>query len=102
MRPQPRRNPITGRKDYPIMAVTFEDIETIGSVDKNKREKIQVKLVSVNGKPCLDFRIFFTTAKSEDLQPSGKGLCLTQECMSELLPLLEKGLAGLKGLKASE
>jgi hypothetical protein len=84
------------------MAVTFEDIQTIGTVEKNKREKIQVKLVSVNGKPCLDFRIFFSTAKSEDLQPSGKGLCLTQECMSELLPLLEQGLTELKNLKPGE
>ena len=84
------------------MAITFEDIETIGSVAKNKREKIQVKLVSVNGRPCLDFRIFFNKADSDDLQPSGKGLCLTAECMTELLPLLEKGLSELKNLKTPE
>jgi hypothetical protein len=84
------------------MAVKFEDIDTIGTVAKNKRETIQVKLVSVNDRPCLDFRIFFTTADSDDLKPSGKGLCLTAECMTELLPLLEKGLADLKNLKTPE
>ena len=84
------------------MAVKFEDIETIGIVTKNRTERIQVKLVSVNDRPCLDFRIFFTKADSDDLQPTGKGLCLTAECMTELLPLLEKGLSELKNLKTPE
>ena len=78
------------------MAIKFEDIEVVGVAEKNMREKVQVKLVSVNDKPCLDFRVYYTKAGSDDLHPTGKGLCLNAECMTELLPLLEKGLKDLK------
>lgn len=72
------------------MSNFWDEQEAIGSVDKNKREKIVVTKCKRNGKEYLDARIY--TSKSESSHeyiPTTKGFNIEKEKKDKLLDLLK-------------
>lgn len=73
---------------------TFQEIDEFGAFLMNETNAVFVRTVSVNGKPRVDIRNFFTE-DGEAWIPSKKGLCLTPEVMEATRGAIDAALASL-------
>ncbi len=62
----------------------------LGTIDKNSRERIEVRAAEYEGHPYIDIRIYWRTKDVEDWKPSKIGVTLKPELVSELIAALKK------------
>lgn len=80
------------------MAFNFEPLETIGTIEKNSREKIVIRTCKINSAARIDCRIHFESVATEQLTPTGKGLNLSHSQAGQLRDLLTEAMAHLEAL----
>ena len=61
-----------------------------GVVDKNSRERIEVRTAEYNGHPYIDIRTYWRTRDDDAWKPSKKGVTVKPELVGELIALLQK------------
>ncbi len=62
----------------------------LGVVDKNTRERIEVRLTEYEGHPFVDIRTYWRTGEDEEWKPSKKGVTLKPTLVGELIAVLRK------------
>ncbi len=62
----------------------------LGGVDKNSRERIEVRACEYQGHPYIDIRTYWRSGEEEDWKPSKKGVTLRPALVAELIALLQK------------
>ena len=73
----------------------------LGWVDKNSRERIEVRACELEGHPFIDIRQFWRTSPDEEWRPTKKGVTIKPQVVGELIAALEKAVDGGKGKKRS-
>ncbi len=73
----------------------------LGWVDKNNRERVEIRTCKLEGRPFIDIRQFWRTGPEQDWRPTRKGVTITLEVVGELIAALEKAVDGGKGKKRS-
>ncbi len=62
----------------------------LGTVDKNSRERIEVRATEYEGRPYIDIRSWWRSNDDDGWKPSKKGVTLRSELVKELIALLKK------------
>lgn len=62
----------------------------LGIVDKNSRERIEVRAAEYEGHPYIDIRTYWKGKDGDSWRPSRKGVTLRPELVGELIALLQK------------
>ncbi len=62
----------------------------LGIVDKNSRERIEVRAAEYQGHPYIDIRTYWRTGDDDTWKPSKKGVTVKPELVGELIALLQK------------
>ena len=62
----------------------------LGVVDKNSRERIEIRAAEYQGHPYIDIRTYWRSGEEEDWKPSKKGVTLKPELVGELIAALRK------------
>lgn len=57
----------------------------LGVVDKNSRERIEVRAAEYEGHPYIDIPTYWRTGEDEDWKPSKKGVTLNPTLVGELI-----------------
>ncbi len=68
----------------------------LGIVDKNSRERIEIRAAEYEGHPYIDIRTYWRTRDDEEWRPSKKGVTLKPELVEELIVALKKVRDGRK------
>ncbi len=68
----------------------------LGVVDKNSRERIEVRAAEYEGHPFVDIRTYGRNGDDDTWKPSKKGVTLKPELVGELIGLLRKAESGGK------
>ena len=68
----------------------------LGIVDKNSRERIEVRAAEYEGHPYIDIRTYWRTKDDDEWKPSKKGVTLRPELVGELIQALGKVEDGSK------
>lgn len=78
----------------------------LGVVDKNSRERIEVRAAEYEGHPYIDIRTYWRSNEGDEWKPSIKGVTLRPELVIELIAALAKADGqsenALKGARASK
>ncbi len=69
----------------------------LGAVEKNTRERIEIRAAEYEGHPYIDVRTYWRTRDDEEWKPSKKGVTLRPELVGELIAALKKVEDGRKG-----
>ncbi len=67
----------------------------LGVVDKNSRERIEVRAAEYEGHSYIDIRTYWRSQDGEEWRPSKKGVTLKPELVGELIAAIRK--SGNKG-----
>ncbi len=62
----------------------------LGVVDKNSRERIEVRAAEYEGHPYIDIPTYWRTGEDEDWKPSKKGVTVKPELVGDLIAALQK------------
>ncbi len=62
----------------------------LGTIDKNSRERIEVRAAEYEGHPYIDIRTFWRTGEDEEWKPSKKGVTLKPTLVGELIAVLRR------------
>ncbi len=62
----------------------------LGTVDKNSRERIEVRAAEYQGHQYIDIRTYWRTTDDETWKPSKKGVTVRPEMVGELIAVLKK------------
>jgi len=73
----------TGRKGVGVNKL-------LGTVDKNSRERIEVRAAEYQGHQYIDIRTYWRIGDDDAWKPSKKGVTLKPELVSELIAVLRK------------
>ncbi len=65
-------------------------------VDKNSRDRIEVRSAEYNGHPYIDIRTYWRNGDDDAWKPSKKGVTVKPELVGELIGLLRKAESGGK------
>jgi len=66
----------------------------LGVVDKNSRERIEVRSAEYQGHPYVDIRTYWRSGEDEDWKPSKKGVTLKPALVGDLIVVLRKAEDG--------
>ncbi len=66
----------------------------LGVVDKNSRERIEVRAAEYEGHPYIDIRTYWRNGDDDAWKPSKKGVTVKPELVGELIGLLRKAEIG--------
>ncbi len=66
----------------------------LGIVDKNSRERIEVRVAEYQGHPYIDIRTYWRNGDDDAWKPSKKGVTVKPELVGELIGLLRKAVSG--------
>ncbi len=69
----------------------------LGVVEKNTRERIEVRAAEYEGHPYVDIRTYWRVRDDDEWRPSKKGVTLKPELVGELIGALKKVEDGRKG-----
>ncbi len=62
----------------------------LGIVDKNSRERIEVRAAEYEGHPYIDIRTYWLSRDDDTWKPSKKGVTLRPDLVGELIAVLKK------------
>ncbi len=62
----------------------------LGIVDKNTRERIEVRAAEYEGHPFVDIRTYGRTGDDDTWKPSKKGVTVKPELVGQLIAVLSK------------
>ncbi len=62
----------------------------LGVVDKNSRERIEVRLAEYEGHPYIDIRTYWRSGEDEEWKPSKKGVTLKPTLVGEPIAVLRR------------
>ena len=62
----------------------------LGVVDKNSRERIEVRAAEYQGHQYIDIRTYWRNGEDDDWKPSKKGVTVKPELVGELIAVLRK------------
>jgi hypothetical protein len=66
--------------------------EFIGSIGKNGKERVEVAFKEYKGREFLDIRIYYLD-ENDEMRPTGKGVTLKPDQISDLISLLSEAQA---------
>ena len=61
-----------------------------GTVNKNTRERIEVRATEYEGRRYIDVRVWWRSNDDDEWKPSKKGVTLRPELVGELIVVLKK------------
>ena len=70
-----------------------EDKKIIHEFDKNSVEIVRTSISDFKGQMYADFRVWRKPDDGGDLQPTKKGLCISVECLDDLLKAVQMALS---------
>ncbi len=62
----------------------------LGAVDKNSRERIEVRAAEYQGHQYIDIRTYWRTTDDDAWKPSKKGVTVKPELVADLIAVLKK------------
>lgn len=69
----------------------------LGWVDKNSRERVEIRECELEGHLFIDIRQFWRTSLEEEWRPTRKGITIKPSVIGELIATLEKVVDVAKG-----
>lgn len=69
--------------------------QLIGEVEKNQSEKIRVSIEQFRNHTFVDLRVYWRDG--DTLRPSKKGIALNDECLDEVITMLQQAGKAMEG-----
>lgn len=73
------------------------DGRLLGTIEKGKKERIEVRSREYEGHPFIDLRLFWLDQATKEWRPSQKGITVRPGQVTELIRILEKAKNGGDG-----
>ena len=75
---------------YHLNLTNGYNMNQIGEIQKNSKEKIIVSVNEYEGHTYVDLRVYYEDTKTEEYKPTKKGIALSKKNINEIIVLLKE------------